>query len=175
MRILQKKEIKKLNKETKQNKEIILIVENMQYARNVAELFRVADALKVKKVYLTGISQKPPFGKDLQKVSRTKENHIPWEYTEKLHNLIIKLKKDEFNILALELTDESLPVNIYLRKKLSEKIAIIVGNEVYGITKETLSFCNESVHLPMYGKGSSLNVTVSLGILLYLLSLDFIN
>jgi 23S rRNA (guanosine2251-2'-O)-methyltransferase len=173
MRPLLKKEIKKLFKEYKQNIDFVLIIENMQYARNVAELFRVADALKVRKVYLTGISQKPPFGKDLQKVSRTKEEHVQWEYIEKSHNLLNKLKKDGFKVLALELTDSSIPVDQYKTNGLLEKYAIVVGNEVYGVTKDTLGYCDESVHLPMYGKGASLNVTVSLGILLYLLSIDF--
>jgi tRNA G18 (ribose-2'-O)-methylase SpoU len=173
MRPLQKKEIKKLFKENKQKNDFVLIIENMQYARNVAELFRVADALKVKRVILTGISQKPPFGKDLQKVSRNKEEHIQWEYTEKTHNTINNYKKEGFKILALELTDTSIPINEYRNKNSSGKYVIVVGNEVYGVTKDTLSFCDESVHLPMYGKGASMNVTVSLGILLYFLSIDF--
>ena len=173
MRLILKKEIKKLFKKTKQEIDFVVIVENMQYARNVAELFRVADALHVRKVYLTGISQKPPFGKDLQKVSRTKEEHVAWEYIEKNHNLINKLKKEGYKIIALELTDTSVPVDEFINNDIPTKIAIIVGNEVYGITKDTLNFCDDSVHLKMYGKGSSLNVTVSLSILLYILSLNF--
>jgi tRNA G18 (ribose-2'-O)-methylase SpoU len=173
MRSLLRKEIKKLFKEYKQKKDFVLIVENMQYARNVAELFRVADALKVKKVYLKGISQKPPFGKDLKKVSRSKEDHIQWEYIVKSNNLLVKLKKEGYKVLALELTDSSMPIDQYKNPLEQEKYAIVVGNEVYGVTKDTLNYCDESVHLPMYGKGASLNVTVSLGILLYLLSIDF--
>jgi 23S rRNA (guanosine2251-2'-O)-methyltransferase len=98
---------------------------------------------------------------------------VAWEYIEKNHNLINKLKKEEYQILALELTDTSVSIDKYVSKLIPNKLAIVVGNEVYGITKDTLNYCDDSVHLQMYGKGSSLNVTVSLGILLYILSLNF--
>jgi tRNA G18 (ribose-2'-O)-methylase SpoU len=171
MKPLLKKEIKKLFKEYKQKVEFVLIAENIQYARNVAELFRIADALRMQKVILTGISQKPPFGKDLVKVSRSKEKHVPWEYTEKTFNAIDKLKEQGYVVTALEITDEAVEVNDYIKNMKSKKVAIVIGNEVYGVTKELLSHCDNSVYLPMYGKGASLNVSVSLGILLYLLSI----
>lgn len=171
MKPLLKKEIKKLFKEYKQEKEFVLIAENIQYARNVAELFRIADALRIQKVILTGISQKPPFGKDLVKVSRAKEERVNWEYTDKSFNAIAKLKEQGFVITALEITDKAVEVNSYIKNLKSNKIAIIIGNEVYGVTKELLSHCDNSVYLPMYGKGASLNVSVSFGILAYLLSI----
>ena len=171
MKPLLKKEIKKLFKEYKQEIEFVLIAENIQYARNVAELFRIADALNVRKIILTGISQKPPFGNDLMKVSRSKEKHVQWEYTEKTFNAIDKLKSQGFVVTALEITDEAVEVGIYKNNIKSNKIAIVIGNEVYGVTKEMLSHCDNSVYLPMYGKGASLNVSVSFGILLYLLSI----
>jgi tRNA G18 (ribose-2'-O)-methylase SpoU len=171
MKPLQKKEIKKLFKEYKQKVEFVLIAENIQYARNVAELFRIADALRIQKIILTGISQKPPFGKDLVKVSRTKEDHVQWEYTEKSFNAIVKLKSQGFVVTALEITDEAVDVKSYIGNLKSNKIAIVIGNEVYGVTRELLNHCDNSVYLPMYGKGGSLNVSVSLGILLYLISI----
>lgn len=170
MKTLLKKEIKKLFKEYKQEYDFVLIVENMQYARNVAEIFRIADALKVKKVLLTGISQKPPFGKDLVKVSRSKETHVNWEYTQKSFNEIDKLKKEGYIVTALEITDESLDIKSFKSNLKNKKIALVLGNEVYGVTKELLGHCDSSIFLPMYGKGASLNVSVSAGICLYLLS-----
>lgn len=171
MKPLLKKEIKKLFKEYKQKVDFVLIAENIQYARNVAELFRIADALRVKKLVLTGISHKPPFGNDLLKVSRSKEKHIQWEYTDKSFNTIDKLRAEGYIITALEITDEALEISDYIKSVKSKKIAVVIGNEVYGVTKELLKHCDNSVYLPMYGKGSSLNVSVSLGILLYILSL----
>lgn len=171
MKPLLKKEIKKLFKEYKQKVDFVLIAENIQYARNVAELFRIADALRVKKIVLTGISHKPPFGNDLLKVSRSKEKHVQWEYTDKSFNTIDKLRSEGYVITALEITDEALDVSDYIKNLKSKKIAVVIGNEVYGVTKELLTHCDNSVYLPMYGKGSSLNVSVSLGILLYILSL----
>lgn len=170
MKILLKKEIKRLFKEYDQDYDFVLIVENMQYARNVAEIFRIADALRVRKVILTGISQKPPFGKDLLKVSRSKEGHVNWEYTEKPFNEIEKLKKQGFVVTALEITDESLDIKSFKSSIKTNKIALVLGNEVYGVTRELLGHCDSSIFLPMYGRGASLNVSVSAGICMYLLS-----
>jgi len=170
MKTLLKKEIKKLFKEFKQEYDFVLILENMQYARNVAEIFRIADALKVKKVLLTGISQKPPFGKDLLKVSRSKESHVNWEYIQKSYNEIGKLKKQGYTVVALEITDEALEIKNFKSNLKNNKIALVLGNEVYGVTKELLGYCDSSIFLPMYGRGASLNVSVSAGICLYLLS-----
>ena len=151
--------------------EIVLILENIQYARNVAEIFRIADAVKVRKIYLTGISHTPPFGKDLIKVSRSKEKSIEWEYKENINDIYKRLKRDSFDVIALELHEKSLEINEYLNTiKDKRKIAIVVGNEGYGVTKKTLSLISKSVMLPMYGKGSSLNVSVSLAVLLYFIT-----
>ncbi len=153
--------------------EIVAILENVQYARNVAEVFRIADATKLSKVYLTGISQQPPFGKDLQKVSRSKERSLQWEYQESTDKVIKKLKKQGFQIIALEISEDALELPEYLEAiPVDKKVAIVVGNEGYGITKTTLNSVDTKIMLPMYGKGASLNVSVSLAIMLYFLILN---
>lgn len=166
---LQKKQIKKFFKAfPKRAQEICVILENIQYARNVAEIFRIADASRVKTLYLTGISQTPPFGKDLQKVSRHKETTLSWESAKDAVKLIRKLKGEGFVVVAIEITDKSIPLR-ELPEALTgkNKICFVGGSEVYGITKKTLAACDMAVYIPMYGKGASLNVAVSLGIVLY--------
>jgi tRNA G18 (ribose-2'-O)-methylase SpoU len=152
--------------------ELVVILENVQYARNVAESFRISDALKVSKIILTGISQQPPFGKDLVKVSRAKEKSIPWEYEETSGKAISKLKKKGFTVVAVELTEAALDLPEFLGGLQSKKIAVIVGNEGYGIVKSTLALVDNEVILPMFGKGASLNVSVSLAVFLYTLILS---
>jgi len=147
--------------------EFVVVLENIQYARNVAESFRISDAVKVSKIMLTGISQQPPFGKDLQKVSRAKEMSIPWEYHETTGKAIQKLKRLGFTIVAVELTEQAIEINEFVEGLQSKKIAVIVGNEGYGIVKNTLPQVDSEVILPMFGKGASLNVSVSLAVFLY--------
>ncbi len=169
MRQLNKKEIKKfLKKPLKREKEIYLVLENIQYANNVASMFRTADAAAVRRIYLTGISHKPPFGKDLQKTSRHKEDSVEWMYEESAANVIDKLKRQGFKVIAIELTDTAkhlfeLPEVI----ENDEKICFVAGSEVFGITKTTLAKCDESIYIPMFGKGASLNVSAAVAIVLF--------
>lgn len=152
--------------------DLVVILENIQYARNVAEVFRISDAVKLSRIVLTGISQKPPFGKDLQKVSRHKERSINWEYYETTSEAIKKLRKQGYNIVALELSEDAQELPDFLESHHSKKTAILVGNEGYGVVKTTMAAVDEKVMLPMYGKGASLNVSVSLAVMLYFIILS---
>lgn len=169
MRQLRKKEVKKKYKSfPKREHQIVLVLENIEYARNVASIFRTAEAAGVKKIILSGISKVPPFGKEMRQVSRNKEQSLPWEYIENTSEALSKLIKDDFYICAIELTDISIPVS-QLKETLKKhkRIAFVAGSEVFGIKKTTLEKCNTSVEIPMYGKMSSLNVSVSVGIALF--------
>lgn len=169
MQRLDKKQIKKLvRKKVSRHREIYLVLENVQYARNVAGLFRTADAAGVRKVILSGISKQPPFGKDLVKASRHKEKVVAWEYSEDLGSTLNQLKKQGFVIIAIELAEESFPVAELSDKiKSYDKVCFVAGNEVYGVVNKTLEVCDLAVHIPMYGKGASMNVATSVGIVLY--------
>lgn len=169
MKQLRKPEARKLFKEQpKRQKEIVLVLENIQYARNVAGIFRTADAAKVSHLYLTGISQHPPFGKELQKASRTKEKSVKWSFEQDTVKVLQKLKKQKFKLVAVELTDEGTPLS-QLAKLIKDepKVAFVVGSEVFGVTKPALAECDHAVFIPMYGRGASLNVGVSAGVVLY--------
>ncbi len=169
MRQLNKKEVKKKYKEfPKRSKEIVVVLENIEYARNVASIFRTAEAAGVKKLFLTGISKVPPFGKEMRQVSRNKETSLQWEYEDSTGEVIKKLKKQGFYVCAIELTDTSVTL-ANLNKALigKEKVAFIAGSEVFGTKKTTLEHCDMGVEIPMFGKMSSLNVSVSVGIVLF--------
>ncbi len=171
MEALNKKEIKKLFKESpKRTQEIVLMLENIQYARNVASIFRTADAAGVNKMYLAGISQHPPFGKELKQVSRSKERSVHWEAVEKdrIVPLLQKLKSFGYYIVAIEIADEGKPIaELPKLLKGKDKIVFIAGSEVFGVTKTTMLECDAAVYIPMYGRGGSLNVSASVAIALY--------
>ncbi len=169
MKQLSKKEIKQFFKKApEREKEIVIILENVEYARNVAGIFRTADAAGVSKVYLAGVSHQPPFGKDLEKASRHKEKVVAWEHTPSAVPIIEKLKNDGYYILAVELTNDSnelceLPEII----KTCDKVCFVFGSEMFGVTKKTLAVCDTGIFIPMYGVGASLNVGTAVGIVLY--------
>lgn len=165
---LSPKAVKKTNKQFKQNREIVLIAENMSYARNVGSLFRIADALKAKKVYLTGESHRPPFGKDLSKVSRGKEKVVPWQYDESTQAVITKVKEEGYRVIAIEQCEES---KLYTETDYPQKIAFVVGSEMFGLSKKTVASVDGAVVIPMYGKGGSINVHVALAVVAFYASL----
>lgn len=171
MEQLTKRKVKNTAKELKRAHDTVLVLQDIQYARNVASSFRIADAAGVKKVFLTGISKQPPFGKELQQVSRHKERTVQWEHQAQIGPLLGKLKREGYTLIAIEFTDSSLPIEklpIYLQNR--PKVCFIAGSEVYGVNKKVLAVCDASVHIPMYGRGASLNVTHAVAVVLFSIS-----
>lgn len=164
MQKLSPKEVKKFNKQFEQTKEIVFICENMEYARNVATVFRIADALRVAKVVLTGTSHIPPFGKDLQKVSRSKEYSVTWEHRDSAIDSIADLKEEGFTVIAIEQCEGS---QLYTEATYPEKVALLVGSEISGLAKKTAAAADKAVVIPMYGRGGSINVHTTLAIVAF--------
>lgn len=158
------------------NKDIYLILDNIRSRENVGSIFRTADAVGVKKIFLCGITPQPKnfqqqgisskyYGED--KISKTAlgaEKWIPWEYRRDTWRLIIELKKKGINACALEQTKKS--QNIFQHKP-KFPLALILGNEVRGISSKILKHCDKIVNIPMHGKKESLNVSVAAGVALY--------
>lgn len=162
-------------KNKKENQENILILNDIRSVENVGAMFRTADAGGIDKIYLCGITPAPVdrFGrkrKDLAKSALGAEEYVPWEQAEKILSLIKKLKKDGFQIIAIEQDEKS--VDYKKVKKLGKNArhigqAFIVGTEVTGIPKNILKECDIIAEIPMQGKKESLNVSVSLGVALF--------
>jgi len=153
----------------KQKRENILILNNIRSVENVGAMFRTADAVGIDKIYLVGYTSAPVdrFGrkrKDLAKSALRAEEYVPWESVKTILPLIKKLKKDGFQIIAIEQDEKSVD---YKKVKAKAKNAFIVGAEVTGIPKNVLKNCDITAEIPMRGKKESLNVSVSLGIVLF--------
>lgn len=149
--------------------QIHLLLHDIRSTHNVGAIFRTADAAGVKKIYLSGYTPAPidRFGRarsDISKASLGAEKTVAWESITDQVELIKKLKKEKFQIVALE--QDKRAVN-YKDLKKSENILLILGNEVDGVDKDILSLCNDIAEIPMLGMKESLNVSVSAGIMLY--------
>jgi len=156
------------------NQKFYLILPNIRSCHNVGAMFRTADACGVDKLFLVGYTAHPP-KPQIDKVSLGAETWIPWEGRKDVKRLIKKLKKDGFQIVGLEKTGASIEIQ-ELRLKTKTKseienagIALIVGNEVDGISDDVLGLCDDVVHIPMYGKKESLNVSVAAGMVMYVI------
>lgn len=150
-------------------KEVRVILDNIRSAHNVGSIFRTADAAGVKKIYLVGHTPAPldRFGREvtnLTKVSLGAEKSVEWEQVEDISKLIEKLKRENFQIVALEQNEKSAD---YKTVKLGDKVVIIFGNEVSGISQQVLNMCDIIAEIPMKGEKESLNVSVSAGIAIF--------
>ena len=146
-------------------KEIILILDNIRSRENVGSIFRTADAVGISKIYLCGITPTPPHEK-ISKTALGAEKWVPWEYCRETWRLLKKLRADGIWLIALEQIKEGEDIFKHDFSK-DKKIALVVGNEVRGISPKILKYCDEGVSIPMFGRKESLNVSVAVGVAVY--------
>ncbi|MCX6724133.1 MAG: RNA methyltransferase [Candidatus Staskawiczbacteria bacterium] len=141
-------------------REFYVICDNIRSLENIGSIFRTSDALGVDKIYLCGISGRPPHHK-ISKTALGAEETVQFEYHRQIGRLIDKLKKDKIIIVALEQGKRAID---YREFKPKFPLALIIGNEVKGISKKILQKCDKIIFLPMSGAKESLNVSVAFGI-----------
>ncbi len=151
--------------------ELILVLDNVRSVHNVGSLFRTADGAGVSRIILVGYTPSPfdRYGnerKDFCKVSLGAEKSIPWESVEDVNTVISSLKSDGYEIAMLEQNVDSVSLFDW-KSKADSKVALIVGNEVDGISQQTLSLADVILEIPMRGEKESLNVSVVGGIAMF--------
>ena len=140
-----------------------IIAHNIRSLYNIGTIFRTADALGVDFLFLTGYSGQPP-RKEISKVALGAENFVPWEHYQNISYLLKKLKKSGVKIVALE-TDKR-AIN-YLDFKPQFPLALLLGNEVKGLSKSLLKQSDYLIKIPMKGQKESLNVAVAMAVASY--------
>ena len=155
-----KKELKQVKR-----REIYFILDNILDTYNTGGIFRLADALGVKKVYLCGVTETPPNTR-IKKASINTTEWVKWEYSESAEDAIKKLKAKIKNlqVVAIEQDAKSVP---YTEIDYKLPVVFVVGNETEGCSKQTLKTCDAIAEIPMWGVNKSLNVIISLGIVAY--------
>lgn len=152
--------------------ELILILVDIRSAHNVGSIFRTADAAGVSKIFLTGYTPAPrdKFGRDrsdISKVALGAEKSVTWEHVENPLTLVKKLKGEGVQIVAVEQDKNSIDYKKFKSKELEKPIALIFGNETEGVPKNLLKLCDDIIEIPMRGMKESLNVSVSVGVILF--------
>ncbi len=154
-------------------KEFYVICDNIRSLENVGSIFRTSDALGVTKIFLCGITGQVPtweegLHKKIAKTALGAEKTVSFEHCKNINKLIDKLKRSKINIVALE---QDLPARQagkkainYLKLKPKFPLALILGNEVKGVSRAILKKSDKIIFLPMSGQKESLNVSVSFGI-----------
>ena len=143
---------------------IVIVLDDVRSMNNVGSVFRTADAFRVEKLYLCGITPTPPH-RDIRKTAIGAEETVVWEHCPEIVLLLTKLKAEGYTLVAIEQTDNGTFLHQYTPP--NTKIAVIFGNEVEGVAQSAIDLSDTIVEIPQEGTKHSLNISVAAGIVLY--------
>ncbi|MBB6275091.1 RNA methyltransferase [Porphyromonas circumdentaria] len=146
---------------------LTILLDNVRSMNNIGSIFRTADAFRIERMILCGITAVPPHPM-IHKTALGAEESVEWEYSPSILDRVLALKAEGYEIWALELATHSLPPEQSLLQK-NQKVALVIGNEVHGVSDEVIALADRCIEIPQYGTKHSLNVSVSTGIALYTL------
>ena len=144
---------------------VFIILDNVRSLHNIGSIFRTADAFRIEKIFLCGITGTPPH-RDIHKSALGSTESVSWEYYSDSIEIIKKLKNDDVQIIAIEQTDKSKFLNEFNINN-DKKYAYVFGNEINGVSDDILSLSDFSLEIPQFGTKHSFNVAVSAGIVLW--------
>lgn len=143
---------------------IVLVCDNVTNAPNIGSLFRTADAFGIKKIIFCGNSI--TLGRKMTKTSRSTEKYVEYEVHENILDVVTQLKSENHQIVSLEITEKSLAIDTINFPK-TKPIALVIGDENFGVSEDILSQSNIITHINMYGQNSSMNVVQAATIAVY--------
>ncbi len=164
-KILRKKKPEKNILKKIQRTPIYFVLDEVLDTYNIGSMFRLADAVACKKVFLCGHMEYPPSSR-IHKAAVGTENWVPWKKAEKATDVIDKLKKEGVQIIAVEQSPKAISYKD-LNSKVKFPCAIIVGNETFGVKEEVLDMADIIVELPMLGINKSFNVWGTAAVIAY--------
>jgi len=144
---------------------VAIVLDNVRSMFNIGSVFRTADAFLVEHLHLCGITATPP-NKEIHKTALGATESVQWTYYPHTTDCLQRLKSDDYLICAVELTDQSIPLETWI-PEINRKIAFIFGNEVNGISDEVLALADLAVGIPQFGTKHSLNISVCAGIVIH--------
>lgn len=144
---------------------LVIVLDNIRSQHNTGSVFRTADAFRIDKIYLCGITATPP-NREIQKSALGATDSVNWEYFESTLGAIDLLKSQGFTIIAAEQATGSIRLEELIIDQ-DKKYALIFGNEVMGVDDEVMKKCDLCIEIPQFGTKHSLNVSVSAGILMW--------
>lgn len=168
MRKLKNSELGRLNvEEFKDTAKIPLLVvlDNIRSLNNIGSVFRTSDAFLIERIYLCGITAKPPH-KDIHKTALGATESVAWEYAADTLELVEKLKKEKIKILSIEQAENSTMLQNFQIEP-NQKYAVVFGNEVKGVQQKVVSASDYCIEIPQLGTKHSLNISVSVGVVLW--------
>lgn len=144
---------------------IVLILDNIRSAHNVGSAFRTADAFKADKIWLCGICAVPPTA-EIHKSALGAEDSVPWEHRDDTASLVRELQAQGYTVLSVEQTEKAVELQNF-EPAAGSRYALVFGNEVDGVQQEVVDASDGALVIPQFGTKHSLNVSVSIGVVLW--------
>jgi tRNA G18 (ribose-2'-O)-methylase SpoU len=144
---------------------VVVVLDNIRSLNNIGSVFRTSDAFLVDRVLLCGITARPPH-KDIHKTALGATESVDWHYFADTADAIRQLKKEGFNIVAVEQTEQSVPLDAF-RIEGHKKYAFVFGHEIRGVQQEIVDLSDLSLDIPQFGTKHSLNISVCVGMVLW--------
>lgn len=151
------KETNKLN--------LVVVLDNVRSLNNIGSIFRSSDAFVVESICLCGISATPP-NAEIHKTALGAENSVDWKYYETTEEALTDLKQQDYYVYAIEQAKNSVMLD-ELELDADRKYAIVLGNEVKGVSQQVVDMCDSCIEIPQLGTKHSLNVSVAGGIVIW--------
>ncbi len=144
---------------------LIIVLDNVRSMHNVGAIFRTADAFLIEKIILCGITPQPPH-REIHKAALGATESVDWSYYKSVKEAVLDLKTLKYEVLGIEQTNDSVMMTDFEIDK-NKKYALVLGNEVEGISDEIISNCDAFLEIPQLGTKHSLNVSVCGGIVMW--------
>jgi tRNA G18 (ribose-2'-O)-methylase SpoU len=144
---------------------IIIILDNIRSLNNIGSVFRTSDAFLIEKIYLCGITAKPPHN-DIRKTALGSTETVDWDYAETTIELVERLKVKSVKVISIEQAENATLLNDF-KPQPNTKYAFIFGNEVKGVSQNVVDASDVVIEIPQYGTKHSLNISVSCGVVVW--------
>lgn len=143
---------------------VVLVLDNVRSLNNVGSAFRTADAFLIEEILLCGVTGTPP-NKEIEKTALGATSTVKWSHFKTTLEALESLKQKEYTVFAVEQAKNSIALHKF--DSPAEKIALVFGNEVYGVEQDVIDACAGVIEIPQAGTKHSLNISVSVGIVLW--------
>jgi 23S rRNA (guanosine2251-2'-O)-methyltransferase len=147
-----------------EKQKVVLVLDNVRSLNNVGSAFRTGDAFLIEAIFLCGLTGTPP-NKEIEKTALGATSSVSWKHFETTLEALDHLKETNYGIYAIEQAKNSVMLNKFNYS--GEKIALVFGNEVYGVDQAVINACDGVIEIPQLGTKHSLNISVSVGIVLW--------
>jgi len=144
---------------------ICVVLDNVRSMLNVGSVFRTSDAFKIDRLFLCGITAKPPH-RDITKTAIGAEQSVEWVHESSTVSALKSLKLEGYTIFGVEQTDSSIELQT-IDFSANDKVALVFGNEVEGMEDEAIKYCDFMIEIPQWGTKHSLNISVCAGIVIW--------